>query len=201
MHPSTLLWLPVSQACQPAPWTWSSTAWTVTRSRCWGSTPGTSQPLTGPTATVRQYWPSTPTWESRRCRPSGLCPWASRCPCWRARAGPTSATSGYPERSSRKWGSATTLRSGVNSSSPCTRQERRRDAAPGLRLGRGKEESRCAGGGGARVACDTFCFFWEGEGFLFFALLCFEGSATCDRVYKMLTTASLTRTLWPGDQW
>lgn len=88
----SLIFLSVSQAYQPALWTWSSTAWTLTRTHCWGSTPGTSQPPTGPTTTVPPCWPLTQTWESRLWRQSGLFPWAFHCHSQTGRAGPTSAT-------------------------------------------------------------------------------------------------------------
>jgi len=114
---------PLIQTCRQAQSTWSSTAWTATRTQCWGSSPGTNQPSTGPTRTVLPSWVSTPrsAVRIRLSRRSGPSLWAFLYRWPRRRAGSTSVTLASRNWFSRKLESATVHHLDVNLSFPCTR--------------------------------------------------------------------------------
>lgn len=120
--PSFLL----SQTCQRAPSIWSSTAWTATKTDCWGSSPGTNQPLTGPTRTGPRSWVSILRSASSisLSRRSGPSLWAFHYFSLRRRAGFICVTLASRSRFSRRWGSATTRPLDVNLSFLCTRHKR-----------------------------------------------------------------------------
>lgn len=116
----------VFQICLQAPLIWLSTAWIAMRTHCWGNSPGTNQPLTGPTRTGLQS--SVSILQSvnsiRLSRRSGPCLWAFHYLYLKERAGSTSVILASLRWFSRKLGSTTTHPLDVNLSSLCTQHNR-----------------------------------------------------------------------------
>lgn len=130
------------KTCQQVPLIWSSTAWIVTRTDCWGSRPGTSQPLNGQIRTGPRPWASILRSASSLSRRSGPSLWAFRYLWLRQRAGSISVTSAYLSWFSRKLESTTTHPLDVNLLFLYTQQSRiLSEIAPQLQTDERREES------------------------------------------------------------